>query len=83
VQSVALDLARPDAVSLLRERTRDLEVGLVVYNAALSPIGPFLERDLDEPLRALDLNCRTPLVLVHEFGARCWNVAAAIASGAS
>jgi short-subunit dehydrogenase len=68
VRSVALDLARPDAVSLLREQTRDLEVGLVVYNAALSPIGPFLERDLDELLRTLDLNCRTPLILAHEFG---------------
>jgi short-subunit dehydrogenase len=68
VRPVSIDLARPDAGSELRERTRDLEVGLVVYNAALSPIGPFLEQDLDEKLRVLDVNCRTPLILAHEFG---------------
>jgi short-subunit dehydrogenase len=68
VRPVSLDLARPDAASALRDGTRDLDVGLVVYNAALSPIGPFLEQDLDEKLRVLDLNCRTPLILAHEFG---------------
>jgi len=68
VRPVSLDLAGPDAASVLRERTHDLDVGLVVYNAALSPIGPFLEQDLDEKLRVLDVNCRTPLALAHEFG---------------
>jgi len=68
VRPLSIDLSRPDAASLLREETRDLEVGLVVYNAALSPIGPFLDRDLDEKLRTLDVNCRTPLILAHEFG---------------
>ncbi len=65
---MSLDLADPGAASALRERTQDLEVGLVVYNAALSPIGLFLEQDLDEQLRVLDVNCRTPLILAHEFG---------------
>jgi short-subunit dehydrogenase len=68
VRPVAMDLARPDAASHLRERTQDLEVGLLVYNAALSPIGSFLDQDLDEKLTALDVNCRTPLILAHEFG---------------
>jgi short-subunit dehydrogenase len=68
VRPVSIDLADPGAAAALLERTRDLEVGLVVYNAALSPIGPFLERDLDEKLRVLDVNCRTPLILAHEFG---------------
>jgi short-subunit dehydrogenase len=68
VRPISIDLADPDVASVLRERTQDLEVGLVVYNAALSPIGPFLERDLDEKLRVLDVNCRTPLILAHEFG---------------
>jgi short-subunit dehydrogenase len=68
VRPVSLDLSRSDAASVLREKTQDLDVGLVVYNAALSPIGPFLEQDLDEKLRVLDVNCRTPLALAHEFG---------------
>jgi hypothetical protein len=68
VRPISLDLSDPGAGTSLFERTRDLEVGLVVYNAALSPIGPFLERDLDEKLRVLDVNCRTPLVLTYKFG---------------
>jgi len=68
VRTVSLDLASQDAAAALCERTRDLEVGLLVYNAALSPIGSFLEQDLGEKLRALDLNCRAPLILAHEFG---------------
>lgn len=68
VRTVALDLAAPDAAATLREHTRDLEVGLVVYNAALSAIGSFLESDLADQLRMLDINCRMPLILAHEFG---------------
>jgi len=68
VRTLSLDLAHPEAAARLREQTRDLEVGLVVYNAALSPIGSFLDQDLDEKLRTLDVNCRTPLILAHEFG---------------
>jgi short-subunit dehydrogenase len=68
VLPVALDLGLPDAAATLLERLRDLEVGLLIYNAALSPIGPFLDQALDEKLRALDLNCRTPLALVHALG---------------
>ena len=65
---IALDLASPDAAATLLEQTRDLEIGLVVYNAALSPIGPFLDHDTSELSRALDLNCRTPLGIAHAFG---------------
>jgi short-subunit dehydrogenase len=67
VRPLSIDLSDPGAGAAIVERTRDLDVGLVVYNAALSPIGPFLEQQLDEKLRVLDVNCRTPLVLVHEF----------------
>jgi short-subunit dehydrogenase len=34
------------------------------------PIGPFLGTDLDALLAAIDINCRAPVVLVHELGAR-------------
>jgi short-subunit dehydrogenase len=45
----------------------ELPVGLVVANAAYSPIGPFVDLDTDELLRALDLNCRAPLLLARHF----------------
>jgi len=69
VRGVSLDLSDRDAATAVRDATRDLEVGLLVYNAALSPIGEFLDSDLDDALRALDVNCRTPMALCHAFGA--------------
>ena len=65
-----LDLASPDAAERIAEFTRELDVGLVVYNAALSPIGPFLEQSLAENLRAIDVNVKTPTAVAHHFAPR-------------
>lgn len=62
-----LDLATPEAAARIADFTRDLDVGLVVYNAALSPIGPFVEQSLAENLKALDVNTRTPTAVAHHF----------------
>jgi short-subunit dehydrogenase len=64
---VVLDLADRAATLSLAEATEHLEIGLVVYNAALSRIGPFHQRDLEGELRALDVNCGGPLILAHAF----------------
>jgi short-subunit dehydrogenase len=45
-------------------------VGLLVYNAAHAPLGPFLDGELSDLLRALDVNCRGPLMLAHRLGGR-------------
>jgi hypothetical protein len=65
-----LDLASPEAAERIAEFTRELDVGLVVYNAALSPIGPFLEQPLTDNLRAIDVNVKTPTALMHHFAPR-------------
>lgn len=67
---LCMDLARPDLADAVDAETRELEVGLVVYNAALSVIGPFLEQDLEAHLRVVDVNVRGPLALAHRFGGR-------------
>jgi short-subunit dehydrogenase len=59
-RTLAIDLASPDLLPALRER--------IVYNAAQSVIGPYLEQDLAAHLRMIDVNCRAPVVLVHELG---------------
>jgi short-subunit dehydrogenase len=64
---VAADLASDLGLEAVRAQTRDLEVGLVVANAAYSPIGPFLSMPADQTRRALDLNCGATLWLAHEF----------------
>ena len=69
VRTEALDLARADLVPAVERAVAGVEVGLLVYNAAHSAIGPFLERPLDEHLRVIDVNCRGPLALAHLLGA--------------
>ncbi len=68
VRTRVLDLGGDELPAALHAMAGELEIGLGIYNAALSLIGPFLERELDDALRALDVNCRGPLVLAHELG---------------
>jgi uncharacterized protein len=68
VRCLALDLADPEAPAAVLQSTRELEIGLLVCNAAYSMIGPFLDQALDDHLRALAVNCRAPLMLTHALG---------------
>jgi uncharacterized protein len=67
IRTVALDLAREDAATVLVESTRDIEIGLLVYNAAVSLIGTYLEISLDDHLREIAVNCRTSSTLTYLF----------------
>ena len=68
VRAAPMDLARPDLAAAVERATAGVEVGLLVYNAAASAIGPFVERPLDDHLRVIDVNCRGPLTLAHLLG---------------
>lgn len=68
VRTLALDLGQPGLLEGIRQATGDLEIGLLVYNAALSPIGLFLEQPEAQTLQVLDVNCRGPALLAHELG---------------
>lgn len=72
VVTAVVDLAQPPerVLDLVRMAVGDLEIGLLVANAAWSPVGRFLDVDLADLLVAIDINCRAPVVLVHELGAR-------------
>ena len=65
VRTIILDLAGADAADQVHDATRDLEVGLLIYNAAFSAIGPFLERPMDDHLKEVHTNAITPLKLVY------------------
>jgi hypothetical protein len=70
VRAFALDVGDADACARLVEKTRDLDVGLLVLNAALAPIGDFLAREAEEHARLIDVNCRAAAALCHHFGRR-------------
>jgi len=69
-RALAVDLTSPGLHAAVAEGTRDLEIGLLVCNAALSLISGFLELELADVLRSVDLNVRAPLVLAHLLGRR-------------
>lgn len=66
-RSLTGDLTAPDAAQTIIDAVADIDVGLIVSNAALSYVGPFLEQGLDAGLAQLRMNCELPLRLVHEF----------------
>ncbi len=68
VAALSLDLAAADATDRLRDACAGKEIGLLVYNAASSPIGRFLERPLADHFAAIEVNVRAPLALAHHFG---------------
>jgi len=70
VQPLALDLGEPESVTELISVTSDREVGLLVWNAALSVMGPFLDQPLEAHQVELEVNVRSPMAAVHAFGNR-------------
>jgi short-subunit dehydrogenase len=65
---LVLDLSIPDAAEQLIERTMDFDIGLLLYNAAFSAVGPLLEHTMDEHMRELHTNIHTPYKLVYLLG---------------
>src|SRR2546423_4785708 len=69
-RAIVLDLAAADPLAALDPETRDLEIGLVVYNAAHSIVGRFLDVALADKLKMIEVNCRGPVLLAHHFATR-------------
>ena len=70
VQTLSLDLGQPNSITELLSVTGDREIGLLVWNAALSVMGPFLDQPLDAHLAELEVNVRSPLRAIHALGGR-------------
>lgn len=68
VRVVTADLAEPGAFDAVDQATAGLDVGLGVYNAALSVLGPLLDRPIDDVMRVIDVNVRGPVRFVHGLG---------------
>jgi short-subunit dehydrogenase len=67
---IVADLAQDDIVDVVAAQTADLDVGVVIYNAAAELYGPFLTLDAASHRTNLAVNCFTPTVLAEHFGAR-------------
>jgi uncharacterized protein len=69
VRTVQADLSAPDACAHVAAATAGLEVGLLILVAGANTHShAFLDGDLAEFQRVIDLNVSTPLALVHHYG---------------
>ena len=69
-KALVIDLSSPDAAEQVIQQTMDFETGLLVYNAAFSAVGPFLEKTMDDHLREIHTNIHSPFKLVYLLGQR-------------
>ena len=67
VQTITCDLAAPDATQQIIDATGDKPVDFLVYNAALSYIGPYLSTGPSTHTNIATVNMLTPLTLLHHF----------------
>jgi short-subunit dehydrogenase len=68
VRTVAVDLSDHDFLDTIREAVAGLDVGLLVNNAGTAVGGGFLDSDLEQQRRSVELNVVASLALAHEFG---------------
>ncbi|WP_059020014.1 SDR family NAD(P)-dependent oxidoreductase [Mycobacterium sp. M26] len=69
VRTLATDLTSTAAVEALTELTADLEVGLLIYNAGANTCSAeFLDADLADFQRVIDLNITTMMALTQHYG---------------
>ena len=66
--ALGYDLSSPDLVAEAERWAAEHDIGLLVNNAGISPLDPFLDISLDTHLETLDVNCRATLVLTHTLG---------------
>ncbi len=64
-RTVVLDLTANDFLAELQQAIAGLDVGLLVNNAGIGGIGPFLQSDTAMQERVLLLNTRAPMLLTH------------------
>lgn len=66
-RTIACDLGDEDFLDQLTPVTGELEIGLVVSNAAISTVGPFLSQSSDHLVNQLRVNSQAGLVLTRHF----------------
>jgi uncharacterized protein len=68
VRTLPLDLTRGDVLDHVRKATSDIDVGLLVHNAAdTGHIAPFLDQTLDEAMGSIRLIALAGAALAHHF----------------
>lgn len=67
---IACDLSDEHATRQIEDALKDTEINLLVYNAALSYIGPFIRNSAEDHRKMARANMLTPLDMLHAFGGK-------------
>ena len=67
---LAIDLAAADLTERVNATVGDLDIGLLVYNAAYADVSQYLDQSVDSKLTTIDVNCRGVLLLTSYLGQR-------------
>jgi uncharacterized protein len=68
VWPVCCDLAAPEAIEQIRNVIGEREINFLVYNAASSHIGPFLDLPVSGHMHIAEVNMLTMLKILYHFG---------------
>ncbi len=68
VQWISCDLATHEAAAKIQEELQGKEINLLVYNAAISYIGHFIEQGAEKTTQLALANMITPMNMIHTFG---------------
>jgi uncharacterized protein len=67
-RTLAVDLAEPDAATVIATATEDLDVGFLVYCAGADPdFAPFLASPVSTAEAMIQRNCTVPVQLCHHY----------------
>jgi uncharacterized protein len=67
---ISCDLSSENATRQIEETLNGIEINLLVYNAALSYIGPFIKNSAENHGQMAQANMLTPLNMIHTFGGK-------------
>ena len=70
VTTLTCDLAAADATAQIIQSTRDTQIDFLVYNAAMSYIGPYLATGTSTHMDIAAVNMLTPMAMLHHFGGK-------------
>jgi short-subunit dehydrogenase len=68
VTCISCDLSDPDAAFAILEALKGKEINMLVYNAAMSYIGPFEQNSMEHQTRIAFANMITPMNMLRIFG---------------
>ena len=68
VTCISCDLSDSNAVTYIKNKVQGKEISMLVYNAALSYIGPFEKNSEEHQNQIAQTNMITPMNLLHTFG---------------